>query len=369
MMRKVSGLALGLAAALSLAGCNTPEGQGAAGGAVIGGATGALLGAAITNRPAGALLGGVAGAATGAMVGSAVGARRRIRAMRRRRAAAPNSTTTTTGARCAGRGTERKPRGASGEPSRPTARSSPKSCPRPITASGAGSRGRTASSCTIPACRRPRPLWRLLRDPARGSFQPLFRRRRRPHRPTRSRGAPRLACRGFLLARRARHQFGVDRRRDRQSRPWRRPAAFSDEADRGGDRAVPRRLRRATRSGPSAFSPIPTLRRRASAIPARNFPGRACASRASAIGSKRRRRRAGPAFARAGGAAGARPASSAVALWLRSRRERRLRRAHARRSSPRFSGISARRGSTAKPTRARSMRCGPYWRTAPGAAG
>jgi len=71
MMLKFSGLALGLAAALSLAGCNTPEGQGAAGGAVLGGATGALLGAAVTGRPGGALLGGVAGAATGAMIGSA----------------------------------------------------------------------------------------------------------------------------------------------------------------------------------------------------------------------------------------------------------------------------------------------------------
>jgi predicted small secreted protein len=71
MMRKVSGLVLGVVAALSLAGCDTPEGQGAAGGAVIGGATGALLGAAITHRPAGALIGGVTGAAAGAMVGSA----------------------------------------------------------------------------------------------------------------------------------------------------------------------------------------------------------------------------------------------------------------------------------------------------------
>ena len=71
MTLKLSGLAFALAAGLSLAGCNTPEGQGAAGGAIIGGATGALLGAAISNRPAGALLGGVAGAATGAMIGSA----------------------------------------------------------------------------------------------------------------------------------------------------------------------------------------------------------------------------------------------------------------------------------------------------------
>ena len=71
MMLRVTGFALVAATALSLAGCNTPEGQGAAGGAVIGGATGALLGAAISDRPSGALLGGVAGAAAGAMIGSA----------------------------------------------------------------------------------------------------------------------------------------------------------------------------------------------------------------------------------------------------------------------------------------------------------
>lgn len=71
MMLKVAGLALVAATSLSLAGCNTPEGQGAAGGAVVGGATGALLGAAISDRPSGALLGGVAGAAAGAMIGSA----------------------------------------------------------------------------------------------------------------------------------------------------------------------------------------------------------------------------------------------------------------------------------------------------------
>ena len=59
MMRKVCGVALAAVTAISLAGCNTPAGQGAAGGAVIGGATGALLGAAVTNRPGGALLGGL----------------------------------------------------------------------------------------------------------------------------------------------------------------------------------------------------------------------------------------------------------------------------------------------------------------------
>lgn len=76
MTGKFVGLALGLAATLALAGCDTPQGQAAGGGAIIGGATGALLGAAITGRPAGALIGGVAGAATGAMVGSASAANR-----------------------------------------------------------------------------------------------------------------------------------------------------------------------------------------------------------------------------------------------------------------------------------------------------
>ncbi len=59
------------AAAVALSGCDTPQGQNAAGGALIGGATGALIGGALTNRPGGALLGGIAGATTGAMIGSA----------------------------------------------------------------------------------------------------------------------------------------------------------------------------------------------------------------------------------------------------------------------------------------------------------
>ena len=41
-----------MAAAVSLAGCDTPQGQNAAGGAVIGGATGALIGGAVTAGPA-----------------------------------------------------------------------------------------------------------------------------------------------------------------------------------------------------------------------------------------------------------------------------------------------------------------------------
>jgi hypothetical protein len=70
-MKKWIALSLALAAAPSLAGCDTPQGQNAAGGAIVGGTTGALLGAALTGRPGGALVGGVTGAATGAMVASA----------------------------------------------------------------------------------------------------------------------------------------------------------------------------------------------------------------------------------------------------------------------------------------------------------
>jgi len=71
-MKKLTCLSLALAMATSLAGCDTPQGQNAAGGAVMGGATGALLGAALTGRPGGAVIGGVTGAATGAMVASAM---------------------------------------------------------------------------------------------------------------------------------------------------------------------------------------------------------------------------------------------------------------------------------------------------------
>jgi hypothetical protein len=70
-MRKLLFLSLAIATAVSLAGCDTPQGQNAAGGAILGGATGALIGGAITGRPGGALVGAGVGAATGAMIGSA----------------------------------------------------------------------------------------------------------------------------------------------------------------------------------------------------------------------------------------------------------------------------------------------------------
>ena len=64
-------LSLAATVALPLAGCDTPQGQNTANGALLGGATGAILGGVLTGRPAGALVGGVAGAATGAAIGSA----------------------------------------------------------------------------------------------------------------------------------------------------------------------------------------------------------------------------------------------------------------------------------------------------------
>jgi len=70
-MKKLICLSFALATAVSVAGCNTPQGQNAAGGAVLGGATGALLGGAIGGNAGAAVIGGVAGAATGAMIGSA----------------------------------------------------------------------------------------------------------------------------------------------------------------------------------------------------------------------------------------------------------------------------------------------------------
>ncbi|HLH51579.1 MAG TPA: glycine zipper domain-containing protein [Roseiarcus sp.] len=60
------------ASAIALAGCETPQQQNAAGGALLGGATGAIIGSAVSHGSAGgALVGGALGAATGAMVGSA----------------------------------------------------------------------------------------------------------------------------------------------------------------------------------------------------------------------------------------------------------------------------------------------------------
>jgi predicted small secreted protein len=72
MVKPILVSTLALAAGLSLAGCNTPQGQNAGAGAVLGGATGAVIGAAASGgRPGATIVGGVIGAATGAMIGSA----------------------------------------------------------------------------------------------------------------------------------------------------------------------------------------------------------------------------------------------------------------------------------------------------------
>ena len=74
-MKKAILLAV-VASSLSLAGCNTPQQQGAANGALFGGAAGALVGGLATGRPGGALAGAAVGAATGAAVGAASAPRR-----------------------------------------------------------------------------------------------------------------------------------------------------------------------------------------------------------------------------------------------------------------------------------------------------
>src|SRR5674476_557279 len=56
--------------------------------------------------------------------------------------------------------------------------------------------------------------------------------------PTGEAAFARLACRRFVLGRRQRYQFALDRHRDRQSGARIRLSRFSAAADRGGDLAV-----------------------------------------------------------------------------------------------------------------------------------
>jgi hypothetical protein len=70
-MIRLMSLCAAIALAIPLAGCNTPQGQNAGAGALLGGATGALIGAAATGHASGALVGGAIGAATGATIGAA----------------------------------------------------------------------------------------------------------------------------------------------------------------------------------------------------------------------------------------------------------------------------------------------------------
>ena len=70
-MNRAIFLCAALAVAAPLAGCDTPQGQNAASGAVLGSMAGALIGAAATGRPGGALAGAAIGAGSGAVIGAA----------------------------------------------------------------------------------------------------------------------------------------------------------------------------------------------------------------------------------------------------------------------------------------------------------
>lgn len=76
-MIKTTMLATAMVSALALGGCGNTQGDGAAGGAVLGGLAGAAIGGAATGRVGGALAGGVLGAASGAIIGGATAPRPR----------------------------------------------------------------------------------------------------------------------------------------------------------------------------------------------------------------------------------------------------------------------------------------------------
>jgi hypothetical protein len=72
-MMKTIALALVLAGALAVSGCQTSQQTGTLAGGAIGAGTGALIGSAVSGGSAGgAIAGGVIGAGTGALVGNAV---------------------------------------------------------------------------------------------------------------------------------------------------------------------------------------------------------------------------------------------------------------------------------------------------------
>ena len=85
-------------------------------------------------------------------------------------------------------------------------------------------------------------------NPDEQGVRALCRAAGRPHRPAGRGSAARLARRHVVLGRRDRHQFVLDRHRDRQSRARPRLSRLSQAADRGGDRALPQHLRRAIES-------------------------------------------------------------------------------------------------------------------------
>src|SRR5271166_3530161 len=71
-MKKMLALSAALAAAVSVAACQTPQQQNALAGGALGAGTGALIGSAVTHGSAGGALAGAAiGAGTGALFGAA----------------------------------------------------------------------------------------------------------------------------------------------------------------------------------------------------------------------------------------------------------------------------------------------------------
>ena len=88
------------------------------------------------------------------------------------------------------------------------------------------------------------------------------------------------------LGRRERHQFALDRHRDRQCRPSGRAARLSGRADRGADRALPRDRGAASHPAAPRARPFrrgagPKARSRASAFPGRGSPRRASGTSSS----------------------------------------------------------------------------------------
>jgi outer membrane protein with glycine zipper len=71
-MRRIIGVSMALAAAVSVAACETPQQQNALVGGALGAGTGALIGSAVSGgSPGGALAGAAIGAGSGALIGSA----------------------------------------------------------------------------------------------------------------------------------------------------------------------------------------------------------------------------------------------------------------------------------------------------------
>jgi hypothetical protein len=163
----------------------------------------------------------------------------------------------------------------------------------------------TSWCCTTPACRPARRRWPAARPRGQGLVA-LPGRGGRPDLPPGARGAPGLARRRLVLEGRAQPQLGLDRRRDRQSRPRVRLPRLPGRPGRRGDRLVGD-IRTRWRSTTTASSATPTW------PPAARRPGRAVPLEAAGRGRPRPLGRAAGGARRAaqrgrGGHGGVRPA-------------------------------------------------------------